>query len=716
MSERTLEIELLLKDKQALSRLNSALQGIESKSKQAASSFSDVWVKAAASIFVAERAFKAAGTFIQGAIGPAVAFEAAFSGVRKTVDATDAEFAQLSGRLREMSTRIPIAATELARIQELAGQLGVRGVDNLTKFTETIAKISVSTNLTEEAAATAFARLSNIMGEPISNIDRMGSVVVELGNNFATTESEILDFAQRMAGAGKIAGLTTADVMGIGTAMASVGVEAEAGGTAVQKVLIELKKRGKEGSDEFVKFVDSLRGSGKEGIRILEDMGLGNERVIRAFLSLANSGDLLERALQSANAEMANNTALNEEAAKKFEITQSKIILAQNAFNNLRVEIGEGLLPITNELLDVFTQVTIKLTEMQDQSGVVVDSGMGGITGFFANMVKNMDQFTRTAASGGLTGLVGEAAAQNVSQGTDQAALVSDEEDLKNESVLQKRAELHEQLEAMEAEHRTLLTESFFESETQKLEQQRTMLAAWNDEKQGAALAAIQHETEFLNVALDAQRKAHQSLWVAVGSMKDTFASGVSKMFVDMTKGTFDAKTAFMALGESMLQILIDWAVQKAINFAVGKAMAAAEIATATATGAAVAAAWAPAAAFVSLATFGANAAGASAALTSTVGLAGALAKAGAIAGLEEGGTTTSAGTVLVGESGPEFLNLPRGATVTPLSSARGGGGDTFIDIQINNPHVSNQSEAESLFEQLAERLNAHIEQQRRDI
>jgi len=133
-------------------------------------------------------------------------FEDAFAGVRKTVDATEKEFAQLSDGLRELSTEIPLTAVELAGIQEIAGQLGIRGVESLNTFTETIAKISVTTNLVKEQAATDFARIANIMQEPITNVDRMGAAVVDLGNNSATTEAEIVNFANRIAGAGKVAG------------------------------------------------------------------------------------------------------------------------------------------------------------------------------------------------------------------------------------------------------------------------------------------------------------------------------------------------------------------------------------------------------------------------------------------------------------------------------------------------------------------------------
>jgi phage-related protein len=63
----------------------------------------------------------------------------------------------------------------------------------------------------------------------------------------------------------------------------------------------------------------------------------------------------------------------------------------------------------------------------------------------------------------------------------------------------------------------------------------------------------------------------------------------------------------------------------------------------------------------------------------------------GRIPGLAEGGTVTETGTVMVGEQGPEFLNLPRGASVVPLDKSGS------VNITINNPHIFNERDAEKL-------------------
>src|SRR5690606_5833079 len=134
---------------------------------------------------------------------------------------------------------------------------------------------------------------------------------VGLGNNFATTESRITEFTLRIAGAGQIAGLTAGDITGIATAFASLGIGAEAGGTAVQKVLVQMDQAvatmnedlqvfaatagmsaqefaalwEQDAGEAFVRFVNGLGVAGDDAVRVLEGLGLQDERLTRAFLS-----------------------------------------------------------------------------------------------------------------------------------------------------------------------------------------------------------------------------------------------------------------------------------------------------------------------------------------------------------------------------------------------------------------------------------------------
>jgi TP901 family phage tail tape measure protein len=241
------------------------------------------------------------------AVKAASDFESSFAGVRKTVDGVVdkggnlTDFGkQLQQEFRNLAKEIPVSVNELNKIGEMAGQLGVKS-ENIMDFTKTIAAMGVATNLTTEQAADGMARFANITQMPMEKIGALGSVIVELGNKLAATESEILEFGLRIAGAGEIVGLTEDQILGIGAAFASVGVEAEAGGTAVQKALLDMQSAVTTGKnldafggsafatqfranpgEAFVGFVEAVGRAGKGGEGMLRNAGIDDARQIRA--------------------------------------------------------------------------------------------------------------------------------------------------------------------------------------------------------------------------------------------------------------------------------------------------------------------------------------------------------------------------------------------------------------------------------------------------
>jgi len=344
--------------------------------------FSSTFAKVNTSLLAIGAGLAAIGTVgavaIKKTIDTAISFESAFAGVRKTVELTEEGFAELDKRFKDITKTTPVAYEDLAHIGEIAGQLGVSGVDNLEQFTKTIADIAVTTNLTSEAAATSFARIANIMQEPLDNVDKMGSVVVALGNNFATTESEIVDFSNRIAGAGNIVGMTTPQVFSFGTAFSSVGIQAEAGGTAMQQALLEINQAVIDSGDKLdllaktsgmtseafatqwqtnaagamASFITGLGTQGDAASGILDDMGLGGVRAQRAFLSLANAGDLVTKTLEMGSNAWEENTALTVEANKRYQTAQSQITIFKNKVALLSDQMGQVFIPILIKVLD----------------------------------------------------------------------------------------------------------------------------------------------------------------------------------------------------------------------------------------------------------------------------------------------------------------------------------------------------------------------------
>lgn len=327
-------------------------------------------------------------------------FESAITGVAKTTDLTDEELAAMSDSIKALSTEIPATTEEIAAVTEAAGQLGIQK-DALLDFTEIMTMLGTATNMTADEAATALARFANITGMATDNYGRLGSVIVDLGNNFATTESEIVAMGTRLASAGKLAGLTEPEIMALAAAMSSVGIEAEAGGTAMTQTLNAIEKAVAKGGDDLAEFariagmsseefssawkndamsaltsfiggLGKLDEQGESTVLVLEDLGLTGIRQSNMLKALGLAADQMTGAVNTANTAWQQNTALTNEANKRYATAQSRLTMMQNAYNNLKVAIGDAYTPALSEAYGVGTKVLNEITKfVQANPGVV---------------------------------------------------------------------------------------------------------------------------------------------------------------------------------------------------------------------------------------------------------------------------------------------------------------------------------------------------------
>lgn len=341
----------------------------------------------------------------------AMDFESAMAGVRKTTDLTDREFAALSKGIREMSQEIPTSAKELAGLAEVAGQLGIEK-ENLLSFTRVMADLAETTNIAGEEGAAQMAQFANVMQMSQKDFDRMGSTIVDLGNNFATTEQDILNMAQRMAGAGKSVGMTEAQVLSFATALSSVGVNAELGGSAMTRAFLDVQSTVETGSDKlekygkvagmtgeqfkkafqddaagamlsFVKGLQRVEAEGGSAVVVLEELDINSVQMRQAFLNLAGAGDLLSKALYTGSEAWEENVALVKEAALRYGTTESRIAIAKNRIQDSAVAIGQHLLPALAKSSEAVANLVGKFAELppSTQKSVVaaaaLAAGMG---------------------------------------------------------------------------------------------------------------------------------------------------------------------------------------------------------------------------------------------------------------------------------------------------------------------------------------------------
>lgn len=362
--------------------------------------------KAAKTSFKAVAAAAAvAGTAIVAGLGASISkgseFESAFAGVKKTVNATGAELTQMRDDIRQMAKEMPTSAAGLSEIAESAGQLGIE-TQNIIGFTKTMADLEVATNLTREEGASDFARFANITKMQQDNFDELGSSVVALGNNMATTEVDIVSMGMRIAAAGTQVKLSQADIMGYAASLSSVGIEAEAGGSAFSKLLVNMQLAAETGAglkkyarvagmtgvefkkafqedattaiNAFLSGLNNAEQNGKSAIAVLDEMGIKEVRLRDTLLRAANASGLFDNALQISNTAWKENTALANEAEQRYITFESQMDMLGNKISDVGISVYDDLKPGLTEAIKLANEFVDSMAGKEDAVGDVITS------------------------------------------------------------------------------------------------------------------------------------------------------------------------------------------------------------------------------------------------------------------------------------------------------------------------------------------------------
>lgn len=342
----------------------------------------------------------------------AVDIDTSLTNVRKTVDGTEQDYQRLKESAIEFSKTNAVSAAQILDIQALGAQLGF-SIDELENFGEVVSGLDIATDMDADTAATEMAQFANITGMAHDQVSNYASSLVALGNSTATTESAISSMAQRVGAAGTQVGMSQADILGLSAALSSLGIEAEAGGTAISKTLTDIDTAvstnseglqkwaevagmsveeftsawGNDATGTFEQVINGMSQVEENGGNlslVLEELGINEVRQTDTLKRLAGNYGLLDSSIKTANDGWTKNTALSNEVANRNESLASKFEILKNRVVAVAEDIGT---PLANALLDA-------LDAMQPLFDMI-ESGAEA----FSNMSDEQQQFALKAVA-----------------------------------------------------------------------------------------------------------------------------------------------------------------------------------------------------------------------------------------------------------------------------------------------------------------------------
>jgi TP901 family phage tail tape measure protein len=387
----------------------------------------------------------------------AVDFEKNFATVKRTVGGTAEQMQSLRADLIDLSTSLPTSFADITAIAALGGQLGI-GASGIEQFTEVVAKLTATTNLSAEAAGTALGRFQSLLDVPSSQFENLGSAILKVGVNSVATESQIVSTATQISSMGEFAGLSADQVIGLSGALASVGTQPELSRGTVTRVFTTMSKAIAAGGDQlnefarlsgvsadqfraawrtdqfasvFQGFLKGISSEGNNSVKTLNELGISSQRDVPLLLRLASSQGVVTQAFNDAAVGFRDGTELNKQYAITAGTVAAKLTILGNSFKALIEAPSSGALGPIAGIVDLLTDLANGLrlfasTDVGKVLGIIALSALGligALTGLRAmQALVTASSYAMTiayrelngtalAARTGLTGLVGQMAA-----------------------------------------------------------------------------------------------------------------------------------------------------------------------------------------------------------------------------------------------------------------------------------------------------------------
>lgn len=324
-------------------------------------------------------------------------FESAMADVKKVVDFdTPQQFKQMENDIISMSTRLPMAAKDIAAIYAAGGQSGI-AKNELTQFAETAVKMGVAFDISAEESGQAMAEMRTAFKMSQADVTTLADKINYLGNNTPAAAKGIMDIVQRIGPLGDVGGFASGSIAALGATIRGMGVAEEVAATGIKNMMLALVAGESATKSQKAAYKDL----GLDSKKVAQDMQKDAEGTTLSVLkaiskmdkykqaamlkelfgseSLGSIAPLLTnmQALEDNLGKVADKSkyagSMEKEYAARAETTANNLALAKNAMVALGITIGNQLLPGVNSITEKFTTV-IKSVQAWSQANPVLSS------------------------------------------------------------------------------------------------------------------------------------------------------------------------------------------------------------------------------------------------------------------------------------------------------------------------------------------------------
>lgn len=348
---------------------------------------------------------QAAFTATAAMAGTAISYERSFANVRRTTEFTSRTVGEaarvMQYSLTQVAAQIPVSFGKITEIATIGNQLGI-AQGKLVSFSKTVSQFAATTGMTTEATAMGFGRIGELLNE--QDYNKLGSSIAYAGVKAVATEEQIVSVTKEIATTAKMAKFTTPEVVGLATALSSVGIAPEAARGSIMRTFAGINEavgaggaklqnyaaiagmsaedfarswqtNGQKAFGSFLSGLQSMSASGQNLDSVLRSIGLKNVRDIQTIQKLGDNYNVYADSVQNANTAFQEGTFLSEAYSTIQDTVAAKIELLRNNIDNLMATMGQGA---TGEF---FKAILDGINAMLQRMNEVARSPLGQVIG-----------------------------------------------------------------------------------------------------------------------------------------------------------------------------------------------------------------------------------------------------------------------------------------------------------------------------------------------